>query len=381
MGKKKNTRASNGMGSIRQRPDGRWEARYTAPDGKQRSLYGKTEKDVTARLRGVLHDIDSGKWLQPNRMTVAEWLEIWINDYQGHTTGRTVETYRSVIKRHMVPAFGAVKLVNLSPLHVRRMVSEMQSRGLSASTVRHACGILGAAMKCAIEAGIIKDSPVSGIKLPRRTKYKFTVVDREQIPAFMDAAMQTEYPYELILMLLTGLRVGEVRGLKWDDIDFDLGTLHVQRQLHAVTHSMRFAQPKDGENREIQIPKEVLNILRLQRKRQAEQRIAAGGNWTEDDISRGLVFRMASGKAHTEVSIYEAAQQAGAAIGLDLSPHDLRHSYAVAALRSGADVKTVQHNLGHKHASVTLDTYAAYTTDAGKDGAKKLSAYLQNADK
>lgn len=82
MGKKKNTRASNGMGSIRQRPDGRWEARYTTPDGRQRSVYAKTEKEVTAKLRGQLHDLDSGAWQEPSKMTVGEWLDIWLDDYQ-----------------------------------------------------------------------------------------------------------------------------------------------------------------------------------------------------------------------------------------------------------------------------------------------------------
>ena len=89
---KKRTRAANGMGTVRQRKDGTWEGRYTAPDGRQRSVYAKTEAEVTRKLRAILHEIDSGAWLEPSRMTVGEWLDIWLQDYQGHTTGRTVET-------------------------------------------------------------------------------------------------------------------------------------------------------------------------------------------------------------------------------------------------------------------------------------------------
>lgn len=379
---KKRTRAANGMGTVRQRKDGTWEGRYTAPDGRQRSVYAKTEAEVTKKLRAILHEIDSGAWLEPSRMTVDEWLDIWLQDYQGHTTGRTVETYRGVIQRHIKPSFGAVKMAKVSPIHVRRMVLTMQEKKLSASTIRHACGIVGAAMRCAIEAGLIKSNPVDGIKLPRRVASKFDVVDRELIPAFIKAAHDTPFPNELIIMLLTGMRVGEVRGLRWEDFDAVNGTLHIQRQLHAVTHKERFAPPKDGEDRVIQLAPEAVDVLKQQRKRQAEQRIAAGADWFEDDITAGLVFRQKKGKAHSEVSIYKAVRAAGEAIGMaELHPHDLRHSYAVAALRSGADVKTVQHNLGHKNASITLDTYAAYTTDAGKEGAKKLSEYLQSAQK
>lgn len=379
---KKRTRAANGMGTVRQRKDGLWEARYTAPDGRQRSLYARTEAEVTKKLRAAQHEVDTGAWLEPSRMTVGEWLEIWLRDYQGHTTGRTVETYKSVIKRHMLPVFGNIKMAKLSSIHARRMVAEMQREGKSATTIRHASGILSAAMKCAIEAGLIKTNPAEGLKLPRRQKVAFEVVDREHIPAFIAAAQSTPFPNELVLMLYTGLRAGEVRGLRWEDFDPETATLHVQRQLHAVTHNQRFAPPKDGEERVIQLASEAVEVLKRQRIRQAEQRMAAGADWREDDISKGLIFRQHKGQPHSEVSIYKAVRTAGAAIGIPgLRPHDLRHSYAVAALRSGVDIKTVQHNLGHRNASITLDTYAAYTTDAGREGAKKLSEYLQNAQK
>lgn len=379
---KKRTRAPNGMGSIRRRKDGKWEGRYTAPDGRQKSVYGKTEREVTQKLRGVLHEIDSGAWREPSKMTVSDWMEIWLRDYQAHTTGRTIETYRCVIKRHILPAFGQIKMAKLSQMHIRRMVSEMQSKGRAASTIRHTCGIVSASMRCAIEAGLIKTNPVTGIKLPRAVKKPFTIIDREHIPAFIEAAKKTKFPNELMLMLFTGLRIGEIRGLCWDDFDADALTLHVQRQLHAPTHGVRFAPPKDGEERVLQLAPEAVDVLKRQRRRQAEDRLAAGDKWIEDDISAGLIFRQRTGKPHSELSIYYAVKQAGTAIGLPaLHPHDLRHSYAVAALRSGADVKTVQHNLGHKNATMTLDVYAAYTTDAGKAGAAKLSEYIQNAHK
>lgn len=378
----KKGRANNGMGSIRQRSDGRWEARYTAPNGQQKSIYAATEAEVTKKLRGALHEIDSGAWREPSKMTMSEWLEIWLSDYQSHTTGRTVETYRCIVRKHFNPTFGTVKVGKLTQMHVRRMVADLQRDGRSASTIRHSCAILGGAMKCAVEAGLIKANPVEGIKLPRKAKTTFEVVDREQIPVFVEAAENTLYPNELLFMLYTGVRVGEARGLKWDDVDMDAGTAYIQRQLNAVTHGDRFTPPKDGENREIHLPAEAVEILKRQRKRQLEQRIAAGDKWVEDDVTRDLVFRQRNGKAHSELSIYKACKAAGQEIDLPgLHPHDLRHSYAVAALRSGVDVKTVQHNLGHKSASITLDTYAAYTSDAGKEGAKKLSEYLKNAGK
>lgn len=377
---KKKGRASNGMGSIRQRADGRWEGRYSTPDGRQRSVYAQTEKEVTAKLRGQLHALDSGAWREPSRMTVAEWLKIWLSDYQGHNTQRTIEKYRCIVNAHFVPKLGNIKLVKLLPLHVRRLVNDL--KGLQPVTVKNYIRIFSAAMQCAIEAGLIASNPVANVKLPRPTPTTLHIIDRDQIPAFVSAAKDTAYSNELLLMLYTGLRVGEVRGLRWADVDLDAKTIHVQRQLHPVNHDRKqITAPKYGEDRTMHIPDDAVAVLRDQRRRQAEQRLAAGG-WDDDELARDLIFRLPNGHAHNDRTIYTAVKAAGNAIGQpDLHPHDLRHSYAVAALRSGMDVKTVQHNLGHKTAKMTLDVYAAYTEDAGITGAEKLSSYLQNTQK
>lgn len=379
---KKKSRANNGMGSVRQRADGRWEARYTTPDGRQKSVYAKTEAEVTKKLRGALHEIDSGAWREPSKMTVGEWLDIWTSDYCTHTTETTLRKYKGLVKSLYKPRIGAIKLLKLMPIHVQRMATQLINEGKSAATVRNYTVILGAALQSAIDAGLIKENPTAKVRLPRETKKKLNIVDRENIPAFIEAAQSTRYPNEICFMILTGLRLGELRGLRWDDIDLDAGTVHIQRQLHPQGKGRRFTPPKNGEDRLIHIPPEAVDILKAQKKRQAEQRLAAGTEWHEDETSSGLVFRLYNGNPHSDTSLYRPVRDVGEAIGMPgLHPHDLRHSYAVAALRSGADVKTVQHNLGHRSASMTLDVYAAYTTDAGKEGAKRLSEYLQNIQK
>lgn len=375
----KKSRANNGMGSIRQRPDKRWEARYTTPDGRQRSVYALTEKEVTAKLRAALSEIDNGAWQEPSKLTMTQWLKIWLEDYQAHTTGRTVETYKIVVDKHMIPTFGKVKVSSMSQIHVRRMITTMTKGGSSPASINQARGILSAAMKCAIEAGLIKSNPVQGVRGPRLVKPKYTIIDRDQFPAFIEAAEKTQIANALVFLLMTGLRAGEMRGLRWSDIDGSV--MHVNRQLHAPSRKKRtFGLPKDGEVRTVQLPAEAVELLKRHRKIQLEQRISAGGEWVEDEYTTGLVFRTATGWNLDEGYIYSAIRSVRAEMGLpNLRPHDLRHSYAVAALRSGIDVKTVQHNLGHKHASITLDTYAAYTDDAGKTGAKRFDNYWKEA--
>ena len=380
---KSGTRALNGMGSIRKRKDGSYEGRYTGSDGRQHSVYAKTPKACGEALRAATHSVDNGSWLEPSTMSMSQWFDTWLRDYQGHTTGRTVDTYKAVIDKHMRPAFGNVKVAAFSPVHVRRMVSEMTKAGKSPATIQHARGILSACMNCAIEAGIRNDNPVEKVKGPRLVKNEFAIVDREHIPAFIKAAKNTPVPNELIFLLFTGLRVGELRGLRWSDIDLDAATLRVERQLRQLNRGdRRIEPPKDGEVRTIHLAPQAVALLKQQRKDQASARLAAGADWHDDEITRDLVFRTSTGWNLAQSTIGNAVNHIREPLNMPtLRPHDLRHSYAVAALRSGVDVKTVQHNLGHKHASITLDIYAAYTDDAGKIGAEKLAAYWQDAIK
>ena len=376
------SRKQNNMGSIRQRSDGRWEGRYSTPDGRQRSVYGKTQKECAQKLKLALVAVDTGSWQQPSKLTTGEWLDIWIRDYQSHTTGRTVETYKHVIRRRFKPIFGDVKLQDLSPIHVRRMVNAMQAEGLAASTIRHACGVLSSAMNCAVnEAKLIRENPVRGVKRPKKAKREFCVIDRPQIPRFVELASQDKNcAGALVFLLQTGMRCGEMRGLRWEDVDLERGRIDVRRQLYSPSHAKcEFRPPKNDEVRELVITPETVALLKAHRKAQLEQRLCRD-DWRETDITRDLVFRSRRGDYLTNRSVYMAVKKIGAALGLpDLRPHDLRHSYAVAALRSGVDVKTVQHNLGHKSASITLDIYAAYTQDMGQEAAQKLSAYWQAA--
>lgn len=376
---KSGTRAANRMGSIRQRADGRWEGRYTGSDGRQHSVYGKTQKAVSAALREATHDVDAGSWLDPSRMTVAQWLKTWLADYQAHTSARTVELYRDLADRYIIPVIGDVRMSALSPIHVRRVISGLQSQDRAVSTIRNVHGVLSCACNSAIEARIIKANPAAGLKLPARTKPEIHIVDREQIPAFVAAAGEDVNGNALVFLLLTGLRAGELRGLRWADVDLDKGTADIRWQI-PCHGSPEFVPPKRGSTRQIQLPPQAIALLKQQRKDQAAARLAAGEKWETGPIVADLVFRSARGHYLTESVLAKAVHAAGEKIGMPgLHPHDLRHSYAVAALRSGVDVKTVQHNLGHKNAAMTLDVYAAYTTDAGKVGASKIADYFTKA--
>lgn len=369
-------RAANNMGTVRQRSDGRWEGRYTAPDGKQRSVYGKTASACTAALRAAQNDIDTGHWLEPSKLTVGEWFDIFLRDYQAHTTTRTVHIYAEIARLHIIPVIGMVRMSSLSTMHVRRVINTMLDNGLSANYIHHTHGVLSVAMNAAIEAGVIKENPAKGVKTPPRGKTQFHIVDRDMFQPFIEAAKKDANGNLIIFALLTGLRASELRGLQWSAIDFNNETMNVCRQL-GCHKPLVFTTPKDGSSRLVELTPQAVKLLKQQKKDLAELRLAAGDRWEHNDIVDDLVFRSAKGHFISESVFHKAVRAVGVAIGLpELHPHDLRHSYAVASIRSGMDIKTIQHNLGHKNAAMTLDVYAQYTVDAGRVGAQKLSSYF-----
>ena len=367
------------MGSIRKRSDGRWEGRYTDPYGDQKSVYGKTQAECAKALKAKQHEVDTGHWLEPSKLTVAEWFVIFLRDYQAHTTARTVKVYNEQARLHIIPIIGTVKLTKLSSMHVRRVINIMIDKNLSANYIHHTHGVLSVALNAAIEANLIKQNPATGIKTPTRAKTKFHIVDRDLFPQFVEAARQDANSNAMIFMLLTGLRVSELRGLQWNAIDFTNATMNIHQQL-SDRKPLTFTPPKDNSSRLIELTPHALNMLKKQKKDLAAMRLKAGDKWEHNDIVDDLVFRSARGHFLSESVLHKAVHSVGAKIGIpELHPHDLRHSYAVASIRSGMDIKTVQHNMGHKNAAMTLDVYAAYTIDAGKVGAQRLSAYFDNA--
>lgn len=359
---------ANGTGSVRKRPDGRWEARFTAPDGRQRSLYARTKNSVIDALKREQAHMVLGTYVEPSKLTIADWAEMWLKDYTPHIRESSRKRYASVLKHHIIPALGGKKLSTLKRMQIQGYINGLK---YAPSTVGLNLAIIRAMLGAAVKMEIIPSNPASGITLPQRTETKMHIIDRDKFKAFFDEAEKHEEGNALKLLLLTGIRIGELCGLKWQDLDGNV--LTIQRQLGAGGIS----PTKSGKIRQIVLPEDVMHILTAQRRSQAETRLAMG--WKDTPLTKDLVFRKPDGTQYT-AHMFDYLWKIGRVIDIEgLHTHDLRHSYAVAALRAGIDIKTVQNNLGHASAAMTLDVYAKYTTDMGQTAAEKLSEYVKKS--
>lgn len=383
-------RNAQGAGTIRQRPDGRWEARYTVGrdggTGKQiqKSVYGKTQKEVLSKLRQISVDIENGTYTAPNKMTVGQWLDIWQNDYLRSVKQTTRYSYTKHIENHIKPAFGACKLTALKPHMIQAFYNDLQSqKGLSAKTVKNAHGVLHKALEQALKAGYIRANPANSCDLPRVERKEIQPLDDSHIKAFIQAIKGHKYETVFLTALFTGMRKGEILGLTWDCVDFENGTILVCKQLQKDREQkgvVRFTTLKNDKSRVICPAPYVMQILKSVQAKQKRDRIKAGALWGNGDpVNNGLVFTNEIGEHLSEITVYKNYKKIVNSIGLPSSRfHDMRHTYAVTALQNGDDVKTVQENLGHHTAAFTLDVYGHVTERMKKESAQRMENFIKS---
>ena len=384
---RKSTRNAQGSGTIRQRPDGRWEARYTAGrdpgTGKQvqRSIYGDTQKEVRQKLSQVTTAIDKGTYQAPNKITVAAWMEEWLDTFcAGNVKPLTLQSYRASIKNHIVPAIGAMELQAVKGTHIQRLYNSMTRAGLSGKTVKNTSAIMHKAFSVAMKQGIIAANPCDAAELPKAEHKDIRPLADDEIPLFLSAIDGSPMRNAYALCLFAGLREGECLGLSWGQVDFEKGRITVSQQLQKEKAKgwQYYIAPstKNGKPRTIEPPPIAFDYLRAERVKQLENRLKAGPVWSNSD---DLVFTDEAGGHYAIYTFYRRFKAIAASIGRsDARPHDLRHTAATVAIASGADVKSVQELLGHATASFTLNVYAHTSEQMMKDTAARVQSYYDN---
>lgn len=381
-------KATSGTGSIRKKTVTRngkaytyWEARVTV--GKdpgtgrqiQRSFTGKTKAEVAQKMTATAAEVNAGTYTAPCRLTVGAWLDCWVKDYLGDVKPLTKTRYIGDIENKIKPAMGAVKLESLAPHSVQAWINQLPG---SPATVRLTAGVLRNALETAVSVGYLTQNPVVRCVLPRAERVEIRPLDEHQLTALLTAAQGGKWEYLLTVAALTGLRQSELLGLTWDCVDFEHSTINVNKQLApARNRADLFQSPKSGKGRIIAPAKTAMAALKRQHARQAEQQLAAGAAWNNP---AGLVFTSDSGEPLTQRNVQSVFQTIIKRAGLEgVRFHDLRHTYAVNALRAGDDVKTVQSNLGHATAAFTLDRYAHFTEGMARDSAERMENFISQA--
>lgn len=390
-------RNARGGGSIRQRPDGTWEARYMIGydpgTGKpiRKSIYAKTQKEVRQKLSAAVNALDEGTYFEPSKITLASWIDTWLADYCDDKKYLTLKHYTAQCKTHIKPKLGAVKLSALTAPMIQKFYNELlhgsdEVAPLSPKSVRNIHGILTKVLNTAVRIGYLKSNPSAMATLPRKERKEIHPLTDEQVKAFLRIAETDDYNRLFQTILFTGLRESEAIGLTWDCVDFENGKLLINKQLQKRPLSdggFTFAPLKNDKSRVIAPASFVMDALRARRLEQAYEKLACGDLWigwqNEKERKTALVFTNKIGSNLSPQTVYNHYKKLAAQIEApNTCVHDLRHTYAVLSLQNGDDVKTVQSNLGHATAAFTLDVYGHVSEKMKVNSADRMQHYIQN---
>lgn len=340
-------RRSKGEGSIfKEKSTDFWCAELTLPDGKRKRKRSKKQHVVREWLHEQQSAIQTNLLLKDERITLAQYLDRFIDDVAAHTLApSTLRSYRYLIRDHIKPEIGSIKLVNLRPDHLQTLYSAKLRAGLSPRTVQYIHSVIRRSLNQAVKWSLIYRNPTDAVTPPRPKKQAPKTLSAEQAKFFLESIKDHRWYPIYVLAIMTGMRKGEILGLHWEDVDLEQGTANIKTTLVTVQGRSFLSQPKSkNARRTITLPDTVIGVLK-------EQQLASG--------NEGLVFTTSTGRPVSQRNLTRHFHLALERLGLPrIRFHDLRHTAATLLLQGNVHPKVVQDMLGHSTVVLTLDTYS-----------------------
>jgi integrase len=332
---------------------------YTVAGPKRRYVNGKTREEVRQKLTKGMADRDGGLVFDAGSLSVEEYLERWLKDsVKGTVRQSTYEVYEHMIRPHIVPGLGRVKLKTLSPAHVRGFYREKLDSRLSPATVHKMHVVLHKALDQAVSDGLIPRNAAKGVKVPQTRKKEIHPLTPEQVKALLEAARGDRLEALYLLAISTGLRQGELLALKWEDVELEDAVLRVRRTLTRTRGRVALGPPKtNNSRRSVGLTADAVQALRAHLSRQLQAMERMGSLYRPG----GLVFANESGGIINRSNLRNrsfARLLKRADLPPDTRFHDLRHTCATLLLSRNVNPKIVSEMLGHSSIAITLDTYS-----------------------
>jgi integrase len=365
-------------GSIRKRGEESWELRFeldrVAGKRRSRSVYFRgSRKAAQKELSRLLAAADAGTLADPTTVTVAEYMRHYL-DSTLTQSGKTLERYRELAERQIIPHLGNVKLQRLRPEQLEQWHSKLLADGLSARTTGHAHRLLGLVLRRAVENGALTRNVAAIRKPPAVEAKEIEILSLEEVTATLDSLKGHMLHPIASLALLTGMRRGELLALEWGDIDLGRGVVRVERSLEETRAGLRVKPPKTKRGRRnIGLSADTVAMLREHRKAQIQLRLALGQGGPPL-----VVFSTIEGGYLKPNGISRSWRQTCKARKLPrCSFHALRHCHASMLIRAGVDILTISRRLGHSSASMTLDVYGHLMEGADAAAVKAIEGVLK----
>jgi len=375
-------RRGRGEGTITQRADGRWQPRVDMGRSEtgqrlRKVVYGATRGAAGNKLNALLGRSVSGELLTTSTPTVASWLKDWFATHRDDWRPSTQRVYRIAIDQWLVPALGTVRLEALKPAAIQCWINRATADGASVKVVL-AHTVLRSALKWAMTQRVMTFNPAALVKLPRPVHRRASPLSSDQARKLLEFAGDHRLGGMFVLSLTTGLRIGEVSGVSWADVDLTRGVLRVRQQVQALGKGIiPFAPRKTASSRRtLSLPAIAGDALNARRKAQLEERMRAGADWqgSADD----LVFPTEQGRMLQHSTVRKVLSSTLKAAGLDaVKFHTLRHTAATLLLTDGTPLFDVSRILGHAQISTTADIYGHLVPEMTAGAASRMDVLLK----
>jgi integrase len=363
-----------------------WAELEPSATGKRRQVSRggfATRKEAEAAFAGFRDQVRTGTYVEPMKATLAAYLvDEWLPAIRASVRPTTHDHYARMVRAYVVPSLGHVRLQTLSPAQLNAFYADLLLGGgrtrpgapLAPKTVRHAHTMLHKALNDAVKWGRVSKNAADLAEPPRPATPEMKVWDTEQLRTFLESVQDDRLFAAWLLLVTTGMRRGEVLGLRWNDVNLDVARVSVVRTLTVVGHDVLVSEPKTAKGRRsVALDPATTAALRDHRREQRKERLAFGEGWNDEK----LVFTLEDGTRIHPTRLSAWFSQHARRVGLPaIRLHDLRHSYATAALSAGIPAKVVSERLGHANVSITLDTYSHVLPSLQEDAAAAVAALI-----
>jgi integrase len=375
-------------GHLRERSPGHWAIVIDVRDpqtGERKRRWHSfkgTKREAQREAARLISEVDKGTHVDPSRMTVAAFLERWIEHMQGQVSPRSHERYAELCRKNLAPLLGALALTKLQPAQISQAYAKALASGrrdgaggLSARTVTHMHRVLREALQQAVRWQMLARNPADAVKPPKVERKQMSVLDTDATAELITAAQGSSLAVPILFGVLCGLRRGEIVALRWRNVDLDRGQISVVASTEQTDAGCREKEPKSGHGRTVALASLMVEELRGHRLRQAEALLALGVRLTDDHH----VVARADGQALQPRSLTHAFVKFVRERGLQIRLHDLRHSHATHMLASGVHPKIAQERLGHSSVGITLDLYSHVLPGMQAEAVARVDDALQSA--
>lgn len=363
-------------GTIYKRKNGMWRAQLSI-EGKRFSHTAISQSECREWLREMHKKVSAGFNFKSSKLTYNDFLNTWLSTLSGQLRRSTLVQYEQIIRTYVRPTIGRLKLIDLKPDRIQALYDSLLAKGKSRRTVQIVHAVVHRSLGQAVRLGILHLNPDDATSPPRPQEKEMQVFDQNQVQRFLVAAKSKGHKvFALYFFLLaTGVRQGEMLGLRWEDLDFAKQTVKISRQVRKIPGGgFEFIVPKTRNGfRTIKLGNETVEALKLHYSLQVDEKNNAKRLWRE----HGLVFPSEVGTPLNSNNVVRAFRSLLIEAGLpQIRFHDLRHTAASLMLNNGVDVLVVSRRLGHAKASITLDVYGHLLSDTQERAAEMIEGLI-----